>query len=72
MVAVPANTHARIGSKAELVDLLIVKGMSRAAASKVAAGGFDALSKNTTIDREAAARLASQIDQATRNIESLK
>jgi len=44
VVAIPANDRARIGSKADLVDLLIKTGLPRAAAAKVAAGGFSALS----------------------------
>lgn len=47
VVAIPANRSATITSKADLAELLIKSGLPRAAAAKVAAGGFSALSTQT-------------------------
>ena len=48
VVTIPANSNALITSKADLVDVLVKKaGLPRAAAAKVAAGGFSALSTKT-------------------------
>jgi HK97 family phage prohead protease len=47
VVTFPANPLARLTSKAELADLLTKAGLSRAAAAKVAAGGYPALAGET-------------------------
>lgn len=47
VVAMPSNERARITSKADLANLLIKTGLPRAAAAKIAAGGFPALSTQT-------------------------
>lgn len=79
VVAVPANVNARItavkhlASKAEAVEFLREAGLSKAAASRFAAGGFPALSSETTLglDQKSAARIAEAIEQATFKIRSL-
>ena len=49
-VTFPANPLARLTSKAELADLLTKAGLSRAAAARVAAGGFPALAGSDDTD----------------------
>ena len=77
VVTFPSNREAltetvkALQSKSELVDMLREGGLSRQAAQLVAAGGWKALSKDTELDDGAAARLAAQIDRATRNIKDL-
>jgi HK97 family phage prohead protease len=73
IVAVPANPRARIASvksissKAELVDLLRGAGLAKSAASRVAAGGWPALSN---ADHQKAIDLAAIIDRATAQLRS--
>jgi HK97 family phage prohead protease len=74
IVAVPANrgariTHAKsVNSKGELVDLLREIGLPKAAAARVAAGGWPALAG---ADQQKAIDLAAQIEAATAKIRSL-
>lgn len=78
VVTFPANREAltetikSLQSKADLVDMLREGGLSRQAAQLVAGGGWKALSKESPIDDEAAARFAAEIDRATRNIEEIR
>lgn len=73
-VVFPANRRARISgvkslqSKTELIDLLREAGLPKAAANRIAAGGWPALSG---ADGQKAIDLAAQIDAATRKIRSL-
>ncbi len=73
VVAVPANVNARItavkqlSSKAEAVDFLRDAGLSKTAAARFAAGGFNALNHDDefSIDQKSAIRIAEAIEQAT-------
>lgn len=68
IVAVPANPRARItsvksiGSKSDLADLLREAGLPKAAAARVAAGGWPALAG---ADHQKAIDLAAEIARAT-------
>ncbi|SFO91032.1 HK97 family phage prohead protease [Tranquillimonas alkanivorans] len=68
LVTVPANPKARItahkslGSKSELVEVLRGAGLAKAAAKRIAAGGWSALNSNHD---EKAAQLAARIERAT-------
>lgn len=74
IVAVPANPRARIATvkslsgKGELVDLLHDAGLSKAAAIKVATGGWPALAGGDQIEK--AARLIASIEAATARLRS--
>ena len=74
VVVIPANRNSRvtslkmINSKAELVDLLRGAGLPIAAAKRIAAGGYPALSG---ADHQKAMDLAAQIEEATAKIRSL-
>lgn len=74
VVVLPSNRLARvsalktISTKSELVDLLRDAGLARAAAQKIAAGGFPALA---TGNHEKAIALAAQIEAATAQIRSM-
>jgi uncharacterized protein len=74
VVVMPSNRLARvsalktISTKSELVDLLRDAGLARAAAQKIAAGGFPALS---TGNHEKAIAFAAQIEAATAKIRSI-
>lgn len=73
LVAVPANVNARItafkqlSSKAEAVEFLRDAGLSKTAAARFAAGGFNALNGDDefSIDQKSATRIAAAIEQAT-------
>lgn len=65
VVTMPANDRARVTSKADLVDLLTKSGLPRAAAAKVAAGGFAALTHN---DDDEIGALVSAIKASALNI----
>ncbi|WDR00882.1 HK97 family phage prohead protease [Devosia sp. J2-20] len=69
VVAIPANDRARVTSKADLVDLLIKTGLPRAAASKVAAGGFSALSQNLHTDDELVKAALVAVNASLKNLE---
>lgn len=77
IVAVPANRHARItgvkhlGSKAEAIALLRDVGLSKAAATRFAAGGYAALGQ-PDLDHDRAVQLAAQIERATLSLRSQK
>lgn len=70
----PANRRARINSvksftsKSELVDLLQEAGLAKAAAKRIAAGGWPALSGG---DHQKAIDIAAQIDAALSQLRSL-
>lgn len=74
IVAIPAKLKARItsvkslGSKAELADLLRDAGMSKTAASRVAAGGWPALAG---ADHTKAIELAAAIERATAQLRTI-
>lgn len=76
IVSAPADRKARItevkslGSKAELIDALRDVGLSKAAAARVAAGGWPALA-GVDDDTEHATRLAALIERATAEIKGL-
>src|SRR5574343_328580 len=73
IVSAPADTNARIfeaknlGSKAQLADLLRDIGLSKAAATRIAAGGWPALA-GANSETEHATQLVSLINQATAEI----
>ncbi|WP_018688713.1 HK97 family phage prohead protease [Ahrensia kielensis] len=73
VVAIPANPRAKItsvkslNSKSELIDILRDAGLAKAAAARLAAGGWPALS-NTDDTELKAKQLASIIDAATHNL----
>jgi HK97 family phage prohead protease len=70
----PANRNARVtsiksvSSKAELIDVLRSAGLAKAAAARVAAGGWQALAGG---DSQKAIDLAAAIEKATANLRSL-
>lgn len=74
LTALPANLNARVtavkalSSKAELVAVLRSAGLPKAAAARVAAGGWQALAG---ADHQNAIDLAAAIDEATANLRSL-
>lgn len=74
VVALPSNSHARVttlkslNSKSELVDLLREAGLARAAAQRIADGGFAALTER---NNQKAIELMAQIDAASAQIRSL-
>lgn len=76
IVAAPADRKAQItsvkafGSKAELADALREIGLPKAAASRVAAGGWPALAGSSD-ETEHATRLAAMIDRATSHLKGL-
>lgn len=71
LVAVPANTRARVRSvkflesKSATVQFLRDAGLPKAAATKLAAGGFAALA-GTALDEERALKFVRQIEAATK------
>lgn len=75
VVSFPANRNARVGhaktlqSKNELIGLLRDGGLSKAAAQRIAAGGWSALAGE---DNSQALELAERIAQATANIRSIR
>lgn len=79
IVAVPANVNARItaikqlNSKTEAVEFLREHGLSKQAAIRFAAGGFNALSSDDyfSIDQKGAIRIAEAIEQATFKLRNL-
>jgi hypothetical protein len=76
VVTFPANREALTETikslQSKIVDILRQGGLSKQAAQLVAAGGWKALSKESEFDSDAAARLAAQIDRATRNLQDIK
>lgn len=74
VVAMPSNRLARVtelkslNSKSELVDLLREAGLARAAAQRIADGGFSALTER---NNQKAIELMAQIDAASAKIRSL-
>ncbi|WP_234823812.1 HK97 family phage prohead protease [Agrobacterium pusense] len=74
VVAVPSNRLARVtqlkslNSKSELVDLLREVGLARAAAQRIADGGFSALTER---NNQKAMEVMAQIDAATAKIRNL-
>lgn len=73
-VVFPANRRARVSaiktlqSKSELIDLLRDGGVPKAAAARVAAGGWPALSNN---DQRKAHELAELLDRATNQLRKI-
>lgn len=71
IVTLPANRRARIGkvktlgSKADLVDMLREGGLPKAAAARIAAGGWPAFAGE---DHQKAIDLAAEIQRATANL----
>lgn len=76
IVAIPADPRARISSakslasKAELADALREIGLPKAAAARVAAGGWPALAGADDLT-EHATRLAAIVDRATKSLKGL-
>ncbi|TVQ30567.1 MAG: HK97 family phage prohead protease [Geminicoccaceae bacterium] len=62
VVAFPANPRARVnlGSKRDLESLLVKSGLAKAAAAKIAAGGFPALGTDDTEARHNAIKAAAE------------
>ncbi len=73
-VVFPANRRARVSgvktlqSKSELIDMLRDNGLPRAAAARIAAGGWEALAG---ADHEKAFELADMIDRATQKLRTV-
>lgn len=73
-VVFPANRRARVSgvktlqSKSELIDMLRDNGLPRAAAARIAAGGWEALAG---ADHEKAFELADMIERATQQIKAI-
>lgn len=74
LVTFPANPKARVRltSKRELETILVKSGLSQAAATKVASGGWGALSNNSTDDDpEAVAAILRAVKASTQAIRKL-
>lgn len=73
-VVFPANRRARVSgvktlqSKSELIDMLREGGLPKAAAARIAAGGWPAL---TNADQQKAFELADMLDRATNDLRKL-
>lgn len=71
-VTFPANPLARLTSKAELTDLLTKAGLSRAAAARVASGGFPALASETGDDPDEIDALLQAVKHSTQRFRNSK